>query len=347
MPLPVLTWAQTPASLITVGVPTYQEFLDKVESVINASTYWKVSKKTLDAGNSRGYVEIAPKSALAGVTEGRVMLMFSTGTVSGAAGSERPLQACRNAPWATATTSLACKMWAGVSDNANTADGVGPANDPWTSATPYGASNWSKLFPLNATIPAANATIGLIESAEVFALYWTTSAGSEIEYLISGRGLEYDDNTAYWMIGGIGGPDTTASATGWNTILGLATPPIGACAVQNSTGTSTRAWTAALIGGNLYGIGRNFQTVDTSGVNAGFLSLTRARFAAIPLCGGIYTAGSNDADLGTFRQVRWGPPAYRGQILTDTGVTQGIHLNYAPASTGAKPWGLWFDNFRE
>lgn len=347
MTLPVLTWTQTPASLISVGVPTYQEFLEKIEAVIAASTYWKVSKKTLDAGNSRGFVELAPKSALEGVTEGRVLILFSTGTVSGSAGTERPLSACRNAPWAASTTTLACKMWTGMSDNANTADGVGPANDPWTSSTPYGASNWTKLFPLNVVIPGANATIGLIESAEVFALYWSTSVGNDIQYLIGGRGLEYDDNVAYWILtSGGAATDTSASSTGWNGVMQAQLAPLAHVQYQHSAGVAARAWGAAIISGFLYGLGRNFLTVDLSGANAGFLSLTRARFAAIPLCGGIYTAGSNDAELGTFRQVRWGPPAYRGQVLTDSGVTQGIHLNYATAATGAKPWGLWLDNFR-
>jgi hypothetical protein len=347
MPIPVLTWTQTPASLITVGIPTYQEFLDKVEAVITASTYWKVSKKTLDAGNSRGYVEIAPKSSLAGVTEGRVLLMFSTGTVAGVAGSERPLQACRNVPWASATSSLACKMWAGMSDNANTADGVGPANDPWVSAAPYGASNWTKLFPLNCSVPAANATIGLIESAEVFALYWVTAAGADVQYLIGGRAIEYDDETAYWAISGNGVAESTASSAGWVTTMNTgAASPITHGVDQHSGASASRSWLVCLISGFLYGLGRNFSTPSPSATSAGFLSLARARFAAIPLCGGVYTAGSNDSDLGTFRQVRWGPPAYRGQILTDSSVVQGIHLNYASAATGANPWGLWFDNSR-
>lgn len=352
MPLPVLTWNQILDQLVSVSIPTYDVFLNAIETLIGASTHWRINAKNLDVANSRGWIEFAPKSTLAGVTEGRVLLLFSTGTVAGTAGNERPLTACRNAPWAIATTSLSPKMWIGFSDNANSALTVGPASDPWTSATPYGSSTWSKLFPMNALNPGANCLLSLIESAEGFAICWSNGGtGSEIQYLIAGRLVEtVDGETGYWMAtAGNTSTETGTALNGWQNIpTALQLPPLGHASIQHSTGSGARAWGAILGGsGVLYGCGRTqWHVQNTSDVLGGMSSVSVALFLPIILGGGPYSSGSSDGFLGIFRQVRWGPAAYRGQSLISGGVTQGLCLNYAAAGTGAKPWGLWFDNFR-
>lgn len=351
MPLPTLTWSIATETLISATTLAYDTFLNAIETMVNASAGWRVNAKNLDAGNSRGWVELAPRTALSGVAAGRVLILFSTGTVAGAAGTERPLQACRNAPWASSTTVLACKLWVGFSDNANSTLSVGPANDPWTSATPYGAANWSKLFPLNATVPVANSFLNVIDSAEGICLYWTAAGttANEINYVIAGRLLESaDGETGNWMCAGGGAAgDSAASFTGWATVVsGQSGAPVSEASLQHSAGNFVRSWAAALSSGNLFGIGRAWSAANNNAVSGSMSNASVALFQAIVLGGGIYTAGSSDQFVGIFRQVRWGPAAYRGQQLFNAGVKQGICLNYTSSAGGAKPFGLWFDDFR-
>ena len=348
MPLPVLTWNIASETLISGSTPTYADFLNAVETKINASTHWRVNNKTLDAGNSRGFIEIAPVSTLAGVVDGRVLLLFSTGTVAGAGGTERPLQACRQPPWNINTSSLVCRMWAGMSPNA-ASTGSGPANDPWTSATPYGnGPDWTKLFPLNANIPAANDTLGLIESAEGFCLYWAVNGGANIQYLLAGRLLESTDgNSAGWIMNAAyATSDANVSATGWNSIASTINyPPIALASVQHSSGGSVKSWGVTIVSSVVYGMGRDWE-ICSSQVQGSKSGSAGAVLQSIIVGGGPYTGGAADGFLGTLRQMRWGPAAYRGQRLFSGGIEQAICLNYATAGTGPKVGGLWFDNFR-
>lgn len=349
MALPVLTWLSAAETLIKVTTPTYADFLNAVETKVNASTHWKVNKKTLDAPNNRGYVELAPKSAVAGVTEGRILLLFSTGTVAGAAGSERPLKACRVAPNNTEDAGLTCKMWAGFSPDANSGIG-GPTNDPWTNATPYGASpQWSQLFALNNGIPAANGTLGIIESAEGICLYWSDSTGSNLQGIIGGRMMEsLDGNTGYWMLSGLKSAlDSQAAGPGWNTIPSQNyLPPLGYGALNNSSNGNNGPWAVAFKSGVLYGIGRNWELINYGAGNYGYSGPDGALLQSVILCGGPYYSGQSGAFQGLMRQVRWGPDAYRLQRLYSSGVEQAICFNYANSASGAKPGGLWFDHFR-
>jgi len=349
MTLPVLTWALTTQTTISVGAPTYADFLNAVENQINASTYWKVNNKTLDAGNSRGYIELAPKSLVAGVTEGRILILFSSGTVAGATGSERPLIACRNPPWNTATAALAVKTWVGFSPDANSSSS-GPVNDPWINSTPYGATPvWSRLFPLNAATPQNLSSMQCIESSDGIALWWTGGSANDINGIISGKLLEsVDGNTGYWMCSGLYTSNEAAapSGGGWNTPPTSDTfPPIAAGYTQNNTGAAARSWAVAFKGSTLYGIGRNW-AINTSTFTAqGFSGPDGAALQAVLLCGNVFTS-SGDSLIGIFRQVRWGPAAYRGQKLFSGGVEQAICLNYLSSGAGVKHGGLWFDHFR-
>lgn len=349
MPLPTLSWLTATETLISASTPDYAAFINAVEAKINASTYWAVNNKTLDAANSRGHIELKPKSSLAGVTEGRVLLLFSTGTAAGAGGLERPLAACRQPPWNSASTSLQCKMWVGFSDNANSS-ASGPTNDPWTSATPYGATpNWSRLFPLNANNPAANDTLGLIESAEGLCLYWAVVGGANIQGIIVGRLLEeLDGNTGYWMLSGLYcSADNALTTTGWNSVASAAQlPPFGLGSFQHSAASPTRSWAVAFKSGLLYGVGRNWEAIAANQVTNAMSGPAGAVFQSILMGGGFYVSGSSDGLQGVLRQLRWGPPAYRGQRLFSGGIEQGIHLNYATVVVGAKPGGIWFDHFR-
>lgn len=351
MPLPTLTWNISPESLIAASTPTYADFLNAIETRINASTYWRVNSKNLDVGNSRGYIELAPKSATVGVTEGRLLVLFSTGTVSGSAGTERPVTTCRAAPWNSATTGLTVRMWVGFSPDADSSVS-GPASDPWTSATPYGATpRWSKLFSLNASTPNANSTIQIIESAEGIALYWAMASGTEVNGIVFGRLLEaIDGETAHWSMHGLytTAGDVSTSTTGWNGIPNNDYFPPISVAYVNFSGynSSNRTWMVAFKGNVLVGLGRNWSTASSGFVQGCMSGPDGALLQSIILGGGNYYAGASDAFQGLYRQVRFGPAAYRGQKLYSGGVEQAIHLNYAAAATGAKIYGLWFDNFR-
>ena len=352
MALPVLTWNIINETIITVTVPTYADFLNKVESVIAGSTHWRVNAKNLDAVNSRGWIELAPKSNVAGVTEGRILLMYSTGSVSGSVGNERPLIATRQPPWDTASSGFYIKMWIGISNNAASAENVGPAADPWTNASPYGGSNWSRLFPLHSGYPSGSSFIGVIDSAESITIYWTSGNVNQIQYFTAGKLLEsVDGESASWLAFiGLTYGDFNTPAPGGPWISAPTTdnlPPIAQSTSQNSTGVNQRSVGFAIINGVLYGVGQSsFARVSSSSILSGMSNNTSAIFQAIPLSGGPYNTGASDSLLGFFRQVRWGPAAYRGQKLSSSGVEQGICLNYASASAGQKPWGLWFDHFR-
>lgn len=350
MVLPTLTWTSPAESLIKASTPNYSDFLNAIETKINASTHWKINKKTLDAGNSRGFLEIAPKSTLAGVTEGRILFLFSTGTVAGASGAERPLKACRIAPYDGQDTNLLCKMWAGFSPDANSSTS-GPANDPWTSATPYGATPlWSGLATVNSTYPVANSMLGLIESAEGLALYWTAASGNEINGLVMGRMMEtLDGNTGYWMLHCLQScTDNNFGTAGWYIQPGgLTAPPLGYSMYSQSLDTNVRPWTLVFKGNVLYGVGRNWETGAQGGANAhGYSGVDGALLQAIILAGGTYFGGPAGYFQGIFRQVRWGPAAQRKQKLYSSGVEQAICLHYATASTGPQDYGFWFHHFR-
>jgi hypothetical protein len=124
-------------------------------------------------------------------------------------------------------------------------------------------------------------------------------------------------------------------------------PPLNTADSNHSGGTPVRAWGLCLKSGVLYGIGQSrYSALSNNAVLGGYSGINAAMFQSIVLSGGTYFAGSQDALIGTFRQVRWGPAAYRGQVLSSGGVDQGIYLTYANAGSGAKIGGLWFDNFR-
>lgn len=344
MPLPTLTWNRLAESTIPCAgaTVTYAELLNKMKTVIDASTYWKATL-SLDAGNTRGWIELAPKSTDASIKDGRLLFVTTDGTVTGAAGSERPLTTYRQAPWNTGTTSLTPKSWVGFSPNAGT---TGPANDPWSNVgQPY--STWSKFLPVNITRPGLNQVMGFIESAESCALYWSHATAGIIGFHF-GRILESLDSEAVkWGLVNLflGTSDIQATATNaWSVIpASIDAAPIGAGSVQHSAGSTARAAAIAQdTDGTLYGFGRTgFDSISSGGT---YQTATEALFVPILLSGGVYANGSTDAPIGTLRQVRWGPPALRGQRLDSAGVPQGYHLNFS-ASTVTKN-GLWFDNFR-
>ena len=170
--------------------------------------------------------------------------------------------------------------------------------------------------------------------------------------IIGGRILEaLDGNTGYWMLSGLYSQDDSASDVGaWSSYPNADYfPPLSAATRQHSVGYAYRSWAVGIKGGVLYGLGRNWDALNTSGqgvVAAGYSGSDGALLQALILAGGPYSAGVSDSFQGLMRQVRWGPAAYRGQKLFSSGVEQAIHLNYANAGVGVKPGGLWFDQFR-
>jgi hypothetical protein len=215
------------------------------------------------------------------------------------------------------------------------------------------AAFWSKLCALNAGIPDAASTMQIIESAEGIALTWYTASQVQTQGIIAGRLVEdIGGETAIWMLSGISSSnDAYANGAAWTSIPTSSDyPPLGGAMSAYNANNSYRAWTFAIdASGLLIGCGRAHPEVFSgNSVIAGLANATQAAFTTILLGGGAYSPSQKDALVGIMRQVRWGPPAYRGQRLYAGSpiVEQGIHLNYAIASSGAKVGGLWFDHFR-
>ncbi len=348
MTIPTLTWVKSSEQIIPCAgaTVTYAEQLNKIKALIDASTYWNAFL-SLDAGNNRGYIELRPKSVTVGITEGRCIYCVANAPVTGAAGSERPLQANRLAPWATATTTLSCKQWVGFSPNAAT---TGPDNDPWGGTTGVytgGAKVWSKLLGMNLAVPLPNQTMWVMESAEVISVGWTANS-NQVACFTFGKIIEaVDGNSADWGLIVQCQGDSSAAIAPWNTVPSATdSAPLGAATAQSSAGVVARtAGVMQKTDGTLYGFGRTqFDTLIT--VGAGYSNINDALLQAIIVSGGIYTSGGGDTLIGLLRQIRWGGPlAMRGQRLIDNvGATQALYLNFSLSAT--QKGGLWFHNSR-
>ncbi len=351
---PTLAWVKSAETSIPCAgaTVTYAEFLNTLDTLIGASTYWN-STKSLDAGNTRGYIELRPKSATAGITEGRCLILFNTGTVGAATPNEKPSASFRLAPWSTATTTLTPRLWVGMSPNAAT---TGPTNDPYgTGASqPYtgGSTVWTKLIPLNSTIPPTGQTMWIIESNEAIAVCWTTAANTGA-HIIFGKFWEAVDSlSTEWALAiSKTTGETTAAAASWSSTVAAdvsgndASPPFGCAYLQHSAGTAARAaGIAQKSDGTLYGLGRiQFSTVDTSNPR-NYAGASGTLLEAVVLGGGTYTGGAQTGFLGFARQMRWGPAAKRSQTGSVSGVTKAYHLTYDNAT--AQGCGIWFHNDR-
>lgn len=346
MALDTLTWTKsTEQSIPCAGATvTYAEFLDKMKALIDASTHWNATV-TNDTGNNRGYIELSPRSA--GVTGGGKLLYAMANTaVAGSAGSERPLQANRLAPWAAATSTLACTRWVGFAVGAGS---VTPS-DPWGATVPTYASPaaWSKFVACGTVVPPASQAMAIIESAEAICVYWTHAA-NQIAGFVFGKIVETPDGaSADWgmiLLGASG--DATNSAGGWTSIPNTNTsPPLATAGMQHSGGSSVRAPGLMLkADGSTYGFGRtSFATLTANDSGAGYSNSSEALLQAIVVAGGLYFSGSSDLLIGVLRQMRWGPPALRAATGYSNGVKIGVHLNFH-AST-QQLGGLWFHDQR-
>ena len=197
MTIATLTWNLNAEYVIPVASTeaTYSEFLNTLITMIGASTYWKVTGSGFDAGNNRGYVELASKDATAGITEGRVLIAYSS-----IQSSAKLNASWLNAPFAAAAATNLSRAWIAFSPNANTA---GPVNDPFGASDPYSGKTYSKFWPCGGTRVAPGAIMGFIESNEAFCLYWTcysdTSSVWQQQQIIAGRIAEnYDASAAEW-----------------------------------------------------------------------------------------------------------------------------------------------------
>lgn len=315
MPTPAtLTFVRSNETVITMAgaTATAIEFLTALKALIDASTYWNATQ-TNDAGNGRGYLEFAPKS---GATL-RGLLAYSTGTVTGAAGSEMPSVNFRNAPWATANTTLAQRMWIGVSPDAGTT-----ANTPYQaggSTQPY--TKWTKFFPISTIAVPTGRKMWIIESAEGLAVQWDVATGVVMGFEIGEYFEALDRNSTKATVGVIGttaGDTTTPSVNhGWALSFEAMTNaeygPPGQCGSQHSAGAAVRSAMAAMgTDGVLYGCGRNQVGIIGAGI-MDFNSGTNGQFQNISLGGGIYNAGSTTGPLGYWRQHFWGPKLLRAQ----------------------------------
>lgn len=346
MALDTLTWTKSTEQAIPCAgaTVTYAEFLDKMKALIDASTHWNATV-TKDAGNNRGYIELSPRSA--SVTGGgKLIYAMSNAAVPGAAGSERPLQANRLAPWATATSSLACTRWIGFAVGA---DAITPS-DPWSATAPLYASPayWSKFIAHGVTVPPASQVMAIIESAEAICVYWTVAA-NQVAGFVFGKLVETPDgSSADW--GAIVMPaagDNTNAGSAWTAVPSTgALSPLGAAGHQHSVGAVTRAVGVMMkTDGALYGFGRtSFATLSTTEAGAGYANASEAMLQAIVVAGGLYFSGSSDSLIGVLRQMRWGPPALRAATGYSNGAKIGIHLNFH-AST-QQLGGIWFHDQR-
>lgn len=345
MALNTLTWTKSTEQTIPCAgaTVTYAEFLGRMKALIDASANWNATLAT-DAGNNRGYLELSPRSA--GVTGGgKLIYAMSNAAVPGAAGSERPLQANRLAPWAAATTGLACTRWVGFAVGA----GAVTPSDPFSATVPTYASPavWSKLVAHSVAVPPASQVMAIIESAEAVCVYWTVAA-NQVAGFVFGKIVETPDgSSADWgLIVITTGGDTSIGAawTGLPSVANL--PPLGTAGVQHSGGSVNRAAGVMLkADGTLYGFGRtSFSTLAANDSGAGFANSSEALLQAIVVAGGLYFSGPSDSLIGVLRQMRWGPPALRAATGYSNGAKIGLHLNFH-AST-QQLGGLWFHDQR-
>ena len=354
MPIPTLTWSRSNGTpMAGAGARlTAQEFIASLASVVDASTHWK-QVNSWDGANSRGWIEIAPKSTTAGIKEGRLLIAVKTADATNV-----PSIAARLAPWSTHSGAIISDCFVGFSPDA---DSTGPAVDPITATTSadiYPSKTFSGLVSVQCgeisgagvAFPVSGQTIWRIESAEVLTLAWSVATGS-INFIQVGKALERPDGEdSYWsMIFSGACAVLSAGSNPWNALPSNQLNPIADSYLQHSAGSTTRHVGLAYLpafGGSyaLYGAGKTDFSANVS-ANGSYTSSEFAVLKGVTLAGGPYFSGGSDQLLGFWRQVRWGPAALRSQRLVDgVGVTQALYLHYNGAAMGS--WGLWFDNVR-
>lgn len=331
MPTPAtLTFVRSNETTITMAgaSATAIELLTAIKALVDASTYWN-GTLTTDAGNARAYLEFAPKS---GATM-RGLLAYSTGTVAGVVGTERPLKAFRQTPYATADATLAQRMWVGVSPDAGAT-----ANDPYAGGGTQPYTNWTKFLPVSSIQPPAGSTMWILESAEGIAVLWTVAANAVNGFEV-GNYFEAADrqSTKASVVSLMAAGDTTAPATShaWKVGNDVVAADYGLpalCNNQHSAGTALRV--AMLVMGTdhiLYGAGRNqFDTLGTYAMD--YNGATAGMWENISLAGGQYVAGSSTQPLGYYRQHFWGPQLVRAQGASVAGVNTGYVMGYDSAT---------------
>lgn len=347
MPLNRLQWTQSTSTPTIAGATaTAAQMLTGIENLISSSTYWN---KTKNATSTKGTIELAPKSTDADIKDGRCLICFSDDTIGAASPNERPSVSNRLAPYATATTTLTPKQWVGFSPNAGT---TGPGTDIWTStSSPY--TTWSKLVPLNTLRMSTGRKMGIIQSAQGICIWWQIDSALFMQYIIFGRlSIKDDAVSANWCLFTADTATQTTAPTagyGWSSANYLATnavsPPIASGYLQHSAGTPRKAIGLMFDGTTLYGVGRTFSTTTstTADQDITYKSTNSVRLVPITLSGGTYTGGASDDAIAQLRQIKLGPPAYRGQTITASAITQAICFHYHGSTTTRG--GLWFDNY--
>lgn len=330
MTLPTLTWSKrTESSFIIAGaIPTLAEIITKFQTFVDGCTHWKCTQAVLDGANSRGYLEIAPRSAVAGITEGRCLITYNalnpitgnnfvTGNKLLPAGSDN-----------------LSRIWAGISSNANT---VGPTNDPYTGS-PYPGKSFSGLNNYGGT-PPNGAALGAIESAEGIVLYWFV--GSTMFFIVFGRLAEsLDGNSAEWCM-------LHGGYSGWsNTVSSINIPHPMYYASNNHSAGSANSMKGCVLrdDGSIISISRaQFDTLATLG--QGYAGVDYAVLQTIIASGGNWFNGVQTNLYCVMRQMRWGPPAFNLQRLIDSGSnTQAIAWNWSTSTS--QVGAIWFDNQR-
>lgn len=115
LPLPTLTWTQGAGISTGYLAPTEQQVIDAVDTALASATYWE--KKS----EAAGYIEIGPKA-------GSAIPNFKA-IICGAPGAAAVL----------APDTDGAALWVGIAPSGGTLG-------TWNSATPYGASRWSKYW---------------------------------------------------------------------------------------------------------------------------------------------------------------------------------------------------------
>lgn len=332
MTLPTLTWTRRTTSWVIAGAtPTQSEIIDKLVAFIGTSTFWKVTASVKDTpAAGQGYIEIAPVSATAGITEMRFLLTYSSEVTPSALGASN-----RVAPYASVTS--ATRFWVGGSPNAAT---TGPNANPWTSKA-YTSAGWAGMTPLNSggsiAAPVNASELGMIESNEILCLYWF-----------------YGSNIITGFIGGnmLEAPDGNSAAFGFTTNMGQSQVPTSSAAEHwfrassNNSAGSTSIGKALTVDSSSTIVAMSRTQFDGVGsqVGAGYTMNTYAILMPILIAGGPWAAGDSDVGRGFARQMRWGPAAWNGQVMTDGTTQQAICLNYHQSL--AKVAGIWFDQQR-
>jgi hypothetical protein len=363
MPLPQLTWNTIPDRIISASAWNYQTFLNRIEEHINASTHWRVNSKVIDGPNARGFIEIAAKSNLPTIRDARFMILANeNNSPMGSADVVAP--AICMGIWAqTVTTAPFSRIAIGFSPDAASTES-GPVQNPWTSATPYGAGKmWSRVAPLHG-VPGEIARLHLIESAEVFNLNWIASNSENLNGVVFGNWLERKDGETAdcgmwtWKVTQ---PNATHSAAlapegteaGWFEVpTAEKSAPLQSPFFSGSLQPATYSAPLAVVfrDGYLHAVGQMvYASLSFSGgtvTYGGYAGSDGAMLQAFPVCGSIYAGSISDENMGILRQIRRGPPGIRGERFLSSGVEQAICMNYAGAPTGRKPGALWFDHFR-